>query len=58
MTKRIGYRVRRGDSLSRISQKFGVSINQLRRWNNLPKGKYLQPGQRLTLYVDVMQTSS
>lgn len=58
LTKRIGYRVRRGDSLARISQKFRVSIGQLRRWNNLTKGKYLQPGQRLTLYVDVMQTSS
>ncbi|MDR9437518.1 MAG: LysM peptidoglycan-binding domain-containing protein, partial [Thiohalophilus sp.] len=58
LTKRIGYRVRRGDSLARISQKFRVSIGQLRKWNNLQKGKYLQPGQRLTLYVDVMQTSS
>jgi membrane-bound lytic murein transglycosylase D len=58
VTKRIGYRVRRGDSLARISQKFNVSIHQLRKWNGLPKGRYLQPGQRLTLYVDVMQTSS
>jgi len=58
LTKRIGYRVRKGDSLARISQKFRVSIGQLRKWNNLPKGRYLQPGQRLTLYVDVMQTSS
>ncbi|TDY00083.1 LysM peptidoglycan-binding domain-containing protein [Thiohalophilus thiocyanatoxydans] len=58
MTRRIGYRVRKGDSLARISQKFRVSIGQLRKWNNLPRGKYLQPGQRLTLYVDVMQTSS
>ena len=58
VTKRIGYKVRRGDSLAKISRKFQVSVAQLRRWNNLPKGKYLQPGQRLTLYVDVMQTSS
>ena len=58
ITKQIGYKVRRGDSLSKISRKFRVSVDQLRRWNNLPKGKYLQPGQRLTLYVDVMQTSS
>jgi len=58
VTKRIGYKVRRGDSLAKISQKFQVSVAQLRRWNNLPEGKYLQPGQRLTLYVDVMQTSS
>ncbi len=53
ITKRIGYRVRRGDSLSRISSKFNVSVAQLRRWNKLPKGKYLQPGQYLTVYVDV-----
>ncbi|MGD8484330.1 MAG: LysM peptidoglycan-binding domain-containing protein [Thioalkalispiraceae bacterium] len=58
ITKRIGYRVRSGDSLARIAQKFRVSIAQLRRWNRLPKGKYLQPGQRLTLFVNVFGTSS
>jgi membrane-bound lytic murein transglycosylase D len=57
ITKRIGYRVRNGDSLARIAQKFKVSIGQLRRWNRLPKGKYLQPGQRLTLFVNVFRTS-
>ena len=57
VTKRIGYRVRKGDSLARISSKFNVSIKQLRRWNKLEKGKYLQPGQRLTLYVDVTRQS-
>ena len=51
--QKIQYIVRRGDSLSRISQKFNVKISQLRSWNSLPKGKYLQPGQRLTLFVDV-----
>jgi len=57
ITRRIGYRVRSGDSLALISRKFRVSIPQLRRWNHLPKGKYLQPGQRLTLYIDVTQQS-
>lgn len=57
ITKRIGYRVRPGDSLSRISSRFKVTIAQLRRWNRLPKGRYLQPGQRLTLYIDVIQQS-
>jgi len=59
LTKRIGYRVRRGDSLARISQKFKVSIGQLKRWNKsrLPKGSLLQPGQYLTLFVDVMRQS-
>jgi len=51
----IYYRVRKGDSLSRISSKFNVSVTDLRKWNTLPKGRYLQPGQRIKLYVDVTQ---
>ncbi len=56
-TQRINYTVRSGDSLARISQRFKVKISELRRWNTLPKNKYLQPGQRLTLYVDVTRQS-
>ena len=52
--QRIGYRVRSGDSLARIASKFKVSVRQLLRWNKrLRAKKYLQPGQRVTLYVDV-----
>jgi membrane-bound lytic murein transglycosylase D len=46
-----GYRVRRGDSLYVIAGKFNVSINDIISWNSLDPGKYLQPGQKLTLYV-------
>lgn len=53
ITQKIGYRVKRGDSLARISQKFKVSVNDLMKWNGLHRNKYLQPGQHLTLYVDV-----
>jgi membrane-bound lytic murein transglycosylase D len=56
-TRRIGYIVRNGDSLARISQRFRVSINSLKRWNKLDGNKYLQPGQRITLYVDVRTQS-
>lgn len=59
ITRRIGYRVRRGDSLARISRKFNVTVAQLLRWNKkLSKSHYLQPGQQLTLYVDITRTSS
>lgn len=52
--QRIGYRVRNGDSLARIASKFKVSVRQLLRWNKrLRNKKYIQPGQRVTLYVDV-----
>ncbi|MCK5723526.1 MAG: LysM peptidoglycan-binding domain-containing protein, partial [Gammaproteobacteria bacterium] len=58
ITKRIGYRVRKGDSLARISSKFRVSIKQLKRWNRSVRNrKYLQPGQWLTLVVDVARQS-
>ena len=53
--ERVEYTVRRGDSLGRISQRFRVSVNQLREWNNIDPDRYLQPGQRLLLYVDVTQ---
>lgn len=57
--QRIGYRVRRGDSLALISRKFNVTVAQLLRWNKkLNKVHYLQPGQQLTLYVDVTRTST
>ncbi len=55
--QQLHYKVRKGDSLARIAQKFSVSVSKIRRWNSLPKGKYLQPGQRLTLYVDVTRQS-
>ncbi|MCC6302366.1 MAG: LysM peptidoglycan-binding domain-containing protein [Gammaproteobacteria bacterium] len=53
-TRRINYVVRKGDSLARISQRFNVKVSELRDWNSLRKNEYLQPGQKLTLYVDVI----
>jgi FOG: LysM repeat len=55
--QRIGYTVRNGDSLATISQRFRVSVGNLISWNKLDGKKYLQPGQRLTLYVDVIRQS-
>jgi membrane-bound lytic murein transglycosylase D len=43
------YRVRKGDSLYGIANKFNVSVNDLIAWNSLTPGAYLQPGQRLAL---------
>jgi len=52
--RKLTYTVRNGDSLARIADKFRVRVQDLIRWNRQKsKSKYLQPGQRLTLYVDV-----
>lgn len=53
VTRTVNYTVRSGDSIARIASKFKVSINDVVRWNALEKSKYIQPGQKLKLYVDV-----
>ncbi|MGD8379005.1 MAG: LysM peptidoglycan-binding domain-containing protein [Gammaproteobacteria bacterium] len=56
--RKIRYRVRSGDSLARISSRFGVTVGELARWNGLDLDDYLQPGQMLKLYVDVTSQST
>lgn len=53
----VRYRVRNGDSLYRIAKRFNVSISDLNRWNP-NKGKYLQPGQTIKVYVDITNQAS
>ncbi len=52
-TRKIHYKVRRGDSIARIAGKFRVKVADVVRWNRINPDKYLQPGQNLTLYVDI-----
>jgi membrane-bound lytic murein transglycosylase D len=51
--RKIKYRARSGDSYAGIADKFNVSLSEIKRWNNVNMKKYLQPGDMLTLYVDV-----
>jgi LysM repeat protein len=44
---RMEYRVQRGDTLSSIARKFGASVDDLCRWNNLERSTVLRPGDRL-----------
>jgi LysM repeat protein len=41
------HRVRRGDTLSRIARRYGTSVRQLCRWNDMDPTDTLYPGQRL-----------
>ncbi|WP_456376078.1 LysM peptidoglycan-binding domain-containing protein [Lutibacter sp.] len=49
MNDRIRYRVRSGDYLGKIANKYGVSVAKIKRWNNL-RSTRLRIGQRLTIY--------
>jgi membrane-bound lytic murein transglycosylase D len=55
--REITYVVRRGDSLSSIARRFKVSVGKLVEWNNGAGDKYLQPGQRLKMIIDVTEQS-
>ncbi|MBC3764477.1 LysM peptidoglycan-binding domain-containing protein [Neptunicella marina] len=50
------YTVRNGDSLARIAKRFKVLVSDITKWNQLNVKKYLQPGQKLKIFVDVTRT--
>ncbi|MCE0494402.1 LysM peptidoglycan-binding domain-containing protein [Vibrio salinus] len=51
------YTIKNGDTLSEIASKFKVNISDIVKWNNLSNQKYIKPGQRIKLYVDVTKVS-
>ena len=48
--RKIVYRVKRGDSLWKISRKFDVSIKNIKGWNKLRSNR-IHPGKRLVLEI-------
>ncbi len=46
---KIRYRVRSGDYLGRIAERYGVGISEIKRWNGL-RSNHIRIGQRLTIY--------
>jgi len=51
------YRVKSGDYLGKIADKYGVRVSQIKKWNNL-RSNNLKIGQRLTIYPRKPVTSS
>jgi membrane-bound lytic murein transglycosylase D len=49
---RMTYKVRSGDTLSDIAEKFNVSVRQLMTWNQMRQSTNLRAGQRIVIYVD------
>lgn len=45
----VTYKVKSGDYLGRIASRYGVSVSQLKKWNNL-KSDNIRPGQVLRIY--------
>lgn len=59
--EKVRYRVKSGDYLGKIAQKYGVGISSIKSWNNL-RGNNLRVGQYLTIYpakaASLSQTAS
>jgi len=49
--RRMTYTVRRGDTLSRISRQFRVTIAELMSWNGIDHQHQIRAGQRIVMYV-------
>lgn len=49
-SKKLVYKVKEGDVLGTIARRHGVSVSQLRSWNNI-HGNIIRVGQNLTIYV-------
>jgi membrane-bound lytic murein transglycosylase D len=51
-SSRMTYKVKRGDTLSQIADRFDVSVRELMTWNRLRQSSSLRAGQRLVVYTD------
>jgi len=49
--KRVVHVVREGETLWRIAKSYGVSVEDLKRWNKL-EGKTIRPNERLLIYTN------
>ncbi len=50
--KKVSYKVRAGDTVWRISELFGVTVEEILGWNKLNSARQLKAGQILTIYKE------
>lgn len=54
---KVTYRVKRGDYLGKIAERYGVGVSSIKDWNGL-RGNNLRIGQRLVIYTNESVASS
>ena len=57
INRKIVYTVRSGDNLSLIAQKYKVKVSQIRDWNDLNETDILQPGDKLTITINLVNSN-
>ncbi|MFH0733703.1 MAG: LysM peptidoglycan-binding domain-containing protein [bacterium] len=53
----VSYSVKTGDSIGEIADNFGVSIEEIKKWNNLTSNKIVA-GTNLSIFSDIDKTSN
>jgi len=52
------HRVRKGESVGLIAQRYNVRISDVREWNNLNSRSYIYPGQKLVIFAKEESTAA
>ena len=58
ITRRAPVKVLKGDTLSRVAKRHGVTVTNLARWNDIPTTAKLKAGQSLDIYKSVKIVAS
>lgn len=48
---KVTYQVKSGETIGHIAEWFNVRASHIRNWNDIPYGRHIFPGQRLTIWV-------
>ena len=49
--ERLAYRIKKGDTIGRIAEMYGVRVSDLRIWNDIPYGNTIQAGNTLNVWI-------
>ncbi len=55
--EKITYRVQKGDTLYSIARRYNTNVKSILLWNNISESEILYPGDRLTIYAGIRETS-
>ena len=57
ITRKITYKVKSGDNLSKIASRYSVTVTQIRKWNELGTSHIIHPGQKLNITISVVNSN-
>jgi len=55
--ERLAYRIKKGDTIGRIAEMYGVRVSDLRIWNDIPYGNTIQAGNTLNVWISKEKVS-